>query len=479
MQDNQIITENLLKYSDVKIDKVKDIADLTLKKCDDGEIFFEYNQSESLFFDDKVLKNANFDITQGFGFRSVIGESSAFAHSSYLSMDSISRAAATVGKIANSGQAINLDVNPSLNKAKLYNSDNPNNQMEFAEKINLLAQIDDFVRKSSNLVRQVSVSLYSSWQLVTIVRSDGYVVSDIRPLVRFGVSVVVEKNGRLERGSFGTGGREAISKYLNETSWQNGSIEALRQATINLESVAAPAGKMQVVLGNGWPGILLHEAVGHGLEGDFNRKKTSAFSGLVGQKVAADNVTVVDDGTIFGRRGSLNIDDEGTPTSRNILIENGILRGYIQDRMNARLMGAKSTGNGRRESYAHQPLPRMTNTCMLSGNYSQDEIIRSVDNGIYAVNFGGGQVDITSGKFVFSASEAYLIKKGKIDKPVKGVTLIGNGPDVLTKVSMVGNDMQLDPGIGTCGKEGQSVPVGVGQPTILVDELTVGGTEVL
>ena len=348
----------------------------------------------------------------------------------------------------------------------------------FKEKVELLKKIDDYVRQKNPDIKQVTASFFGEHQSVEIIKSDNQVYKDQRPLVRFNVSVMMERNGKKETGSYGTGGRMDYENYLGSDNWKIICDEAIRQAEVNLESKPAPAGEMKVVLGPGWPGIILHEAIGHGLEGDFNRKKTSAFHNLVGQKIANENVTVVDDGTIASRRGSLTIDDEGTPTSRNILIENGILKNFMQDRMNAKLMKVEPTGNGRRESFEYAPMPRMTNTFMINGNHTQDEMIKSVDKGIYAVSFGGGQVDITNGKFVFSCTEAYEINNGKIGAPLKGVTLIGNGPDILTKVSMVGNDMKLDPGIGTCGKAGQWVPVGVGQPSILVDQITVGGTSI-
>jgi TldD protein len=342
----------------------------------------------------------------------------------------------------------------------------------------MLGQMDLYARSKDPRVKQVSASLSGEWQAIQIIRSIGERTADIRPLVRLNISVVVEQDGRMENGSFGTGGREGFEAFVTQESWQGAIDEALRQALVNLDAIPAPAGEVPIVLGPGWPGILLHEAIGHGLEGDFNRKGTSAFSGLMGERVASKGVTVIDDGTINDRRGSLSIDDEGTPTQSTTLIEDGILVGYLQDRMNSRLMGAKSTGNGRRQSYAHAPIPRMTNTYMMNGNNDPAEIMESVKKGVYAVSFGGGQVDITSGKFVFSCTEAYQIEDGKIGAPLKGATLIGNGPDVLTKVSMIGNDMELDPGIGTCGKEGQGVPVGVGQPTLLIDNMTVGGTAV-
>ncbi len=457
---------------------VQDVINNSLNNMDDGELFLETSQSESFSFDDGVLKSANFNSNIGFGLRSVIGERSGYAHSSEMSEDAIKRAAQTVSAIKNGYEGqINLDINPQKTNLHLYSEENPLSGVEFSVKTALLAEIDEYLRKLNPLIKQVSVSLSGEWQAVEIMRAGGFVTGDIRPLVRLNISVIVEKNGRMERGSYGMGGREGYQSFITRESWQNAANETLRQALVNLESIPAPAGEMEVVLGNGWPGILLHEAIGHGLEGDFNRKKTSAFSNLLGQRVAAPGVTVVDDGTIENRRGSLSIDDEGTPSSRTVLIEDGILKGYMQDRMNARLMGVKPTGNGRRESFAHQPMPRMTNTVMQNGDKTHEEIISSVKKGLYAANFGGGQVDITSGKFVFSASEAYLIEDGKITRPVKGATLIGNGPDVLKKVKMIGNNMKMDPGIGTCGKAGQGVPVGVGQPSMLIGGLTVGGTE--
>jgi len=376
------------------------------------------------------------------------------------------------------GRSGTLEAGPRATNARLYADANPLTQMDFAAKTALLQEIDAFARAADPRVVQVMAGITGEWQAVQILRPDGQRVADLRPLVRFNVSVVVEQDGRRESGSFGTGGRFDYARILADGGWKAGVAEALRQALVNLESIPAPAGEMEVVLGPGWPGILLHEAIGHGLEGDFNRKKTSAFAGLLGSRIAAPGVTVVDDGTIPDRRGSLTVDDEGTPTGRTVLIEDGILTGFLQDRQNARLMGVAPTGNGRRQSHAHIPMPRMTNTVMLGGGHAPEEVIASVRRGLYAVNFGGGQVDITSGKFVFSASEAYLIEDGRIGAPVKGATLIGNGPDALTKVTMVGSDLALDPGIGTCGKQGQGVPVGVGQPTLKMTGLTVGGTAV-
>jgi TldD protein len=452
----------------------KTVAD-ALKGADDGELFLEYRQSESFMFDDGRLKSAAFDTTQGFGLRSVCGEATGYAHASEISEPAIKRAAATV-KAVRAGHDGTLADAPAGTNQSLYTDESPLGEIGFDAKVKLLAEIDAYARGLDPRVRQVSASLSGEWQAVQIIRADGLRTADIRPLVRFNVSVVCAEGERMEAGSHGTGGRTSYAAYIEPASWKAQVNEALRQALTNLKSVPAPAGEMTVVLGPGWPGILLHEAIGHGLEGDFNRKKTSAFSGLMGQRVASPGVTVIDDGTIRDRRGSLTIDDEGTPTQRTVLIEDGILVGYMQDRLNARLMGMKPTGNGRRESFAHAPMPRMRNTYMLAGTHSPDEILRSVKKGLYAVNFGGGQVDITSGKFVFSAAEAYLIEDGKVGAPVKGATLIGNGPDALTRVRMIGNDMKLDPGIGTCGKDGQGVPVGVGQPTLLLDNLTVGGT---
>ena len=457
--------------------RVEGIIGESLRNADDGELFLEYQQSENFVFDDGQLKNANFDTSQGFGLRAVAGEMSGYAHASELSEEALLRAGDTI-KAVQVGHDGTMAQGPAQTNQSFYMEDNPLNQTPFETKVRLLSGMDAYARGLDERIRQFSASLSGSWQAVQIIRADGSRAADIRPLVRLNVSCIVGDGDRLEAGSYGTGGREPYESYINSDTWQMAVEEALRQAIVNLGSVSAPAGEMPVVLGPGWPAILLHEAIGHGLEGDFNRKQTSAFSELVGERVAAPGVTVVDDGTIENRRGSLTVDDEGTPTQRTVLIEDGVLTGYMQDRMNARLMGKHATGNGRRESYAHLPMPRMTNTVMEDGNYDPEEIIKSVKKGLYAVNFGGGQVDITSGKFVFTCTEAYQVEDGKIGAAVKGATLIGNGPDALTKVSLIGNDMALDPGVGTCGKDGQSVPVGVGQPTILLDELTVGGTEV-
>ncbi len=447
----------------------------TLAGCDDGELFLEYRLSEGLTFDDGQLKSANYDTMQGFGLRAVADEATGYAHSSELDQAALKRAADAVAAVKHGHSGVLSDA-PVRSNRSLYAADNPLAEHNFDQKVELLKKIDAYARGRDDRVRQVSASLSGEWQVIELIRADGFTRQDIRPLVRMNVSIVLAQGDRQESGSHGTGGRTGYTLMFEEDNWQAEVDEALRQATVNLDSVPAPAGEMDVVLGAGWPGILLHEAIGHGLEGDFNRKKTSAFAGLLGERIASPGVTVVDDGTLDSRRGSLSIDDEGTPTSCTTLIEDGILVGFMQDRQNARLMGVDVTGNGRRQSYAHMPMPRMTNTYMLNGDRDPEEIMASVDKGLYAVSFGGGQVDITSGKFVFSCTEAYLIENGKPGAPVKGATLIGNGPDALTRVSMIGNDMALDTGVGTCGKAGQSVPVGVGQPTIRLDGLTVGGT---
>lgn len=403
-------------------------------------------------------------------------EAVGYAHSGELSLAALSRAADAVGAVTH-GYSGSYATAPQRTNAKLYGDGNPIGSPTFEEKVKLLSEIDAYLRDKDPKVRQVTATVGASWQVVEILRADGHRVRDIRPMTRINISVVTGQGDRQESGSFGTGGRMSFNEFLTEESWRRGADDALRQALINLEAQEAPAGTMDIVLGNGWPGVMLHEAVGHGLEGDFNRKKTSAFAGLMGEMVAAPGVTVVDDGTINDRRGSITVDDEGTPSAYNVLIENGKLVGYMQDRQNARLMGMKATGNGRRQGYAHQPMPRMTNTYMLSGDKTPEEIIASVKKGIYAVSFGGGQVDITSGKFVFGCTEAYLIENGKIGAPVKGAMLIGNGPDAMKRISMIGNDTKLDTGIGNCGKAGQWVPVGVGQPHLRMDQITVGGTK--
>ncbi|PWG02550.1 metalloprotease TldD [Sphingosinicella humi] len=445
-----------------------------LSRCDDGELYLQYTASESFAFDDGRLKTADFNTQAGFGLRGVSGETTAFAHANELSEAAIRRAAETMQVLdpSQNGKARP----PRRTNANLYTDADPLSLIPFARKVALCQQIDAAARARDPRVAQVSVSLSGSWSVIDIVRADGFVAHDVRPLVRLNVQIVVEQNGRRETGYHGLGGRDLYDHLFEPETWNRAIDIALAQALVNLESVAAPAGEMTVVLGPGWPGVLLHEAIGHGLEGDFNRKGSSAFSGRIGERVAAPGVTVVDDGSIGQRRGSLTIDDEGTPTQCNTLIEDGILKGYIHDRLNARLMGVDPTGNGRRESFAHAPMPRMTNTFMLGGRDDPAEILARAKNGIYAKSFGGGQVDITSGKFVFSCTEAYRIENGKLGAPIKGATLIGDGPSVLTKVKAIGNDMALDEGIGICGKGGQSVPAGVGQPTLLIDGLTVGGT---
>ncbi|PLX36183.1 MAG: metalloprotease TldD [Hyphomicrobiales bacterium] len=466
---------DLIQSAGLDASRVEAITADALKGADDGELFLEYRQSEALLFDNGRLKSASFDTAQGFGLRAVADEAVGYAHSDEMTEASLKRAADAVQAVKR-GYNGTYAAPPARTNRALYGDVNPIGSPAFEDKVKLLQTIDAYARDRDPRVRQVSVSLAGSWQVVDILRADGHRVRDVRPLVRLNVSIVAGDDARQESGSYGTGGREGFETFLTEESWQSCTDEALRQALVNLDAVPAPAGELDVVLGSGWPGILLHEAVGHGLEGDFIRKGESAFAGLLGQRVASPGVTVIDDGTMMARRGSLSIDDEGTPTSETVLIEDGILKGFMQDRQNARLMGVSPTGNGRRQSFAHAPMPRMTNTFMLKGDKSHDEIISSVKKGLYAASFGGGQVDITSGKFVFSCTEAYLIEDGKLGAPVKGAMLIGNGPDALTRVSMIGDDMALDPGIGTCGKGGQSVPAGVGQPTLRIDAMTVGGT---
>jgi TldD protein len=443
---------------------------------DYADLYFQLSREESWSLEDGIVKEGSHSIEQGVGVRAISGEKTGFAYTDEVLLPALVEASDAARAIARSGgsNAVRAWQRPLTHR--LYMPIDPLDTIRDEDKVAWLMKVDAETRRIDPRVKQVMASLAAVHEVVLIASSDGTLTADVRPLVRMNVSVIVEHNGRREQGYSGGGGRFGLDELLRGDQPFEHGREAVRQALVNLEAVAAPAGSMPVVLGSGWPGILLHEAIGHGLEGDFNRKGTSAFSNRIGHKVAADEITVVDDGTLNRRRGSLNIDDEGTPTRCTVLIENGILRGYIQDKMNARLMGMAATGNGRRESFAHMTLPRMTNTYMRAGSRAPEEIIASVEKGLYAVNFGGGQVDITSGKFVFSASEAYLIEHGKITAPVKGATLIGNGPDVLTKVSMVGNDMKLDGGVGTCGKEGQSVPVGVGQPTLRIDALTVGGT---
>jgi TldD protein len=443
---------------------------------DGGDLYFQSTRFESWVLEDGIVKEGSHSIEQGAGVRAIAGDKTGFAYSDEIVMPALLQASGAARAIASHGKGGQLQAWHATHPNTLYPAIDPIDRMSSDDKVSLLRELDAEARAQDPRVKEVVVSLAGVHEVVLVAVSDGTLAADVRPLVRCNVTAIVEQNGRREQGSSGGGGRSEYSFFVDDGRARGYAREAVRQALVNLDAVDAPAGGMPVVLGPGWPGILLHEAIGHGLEGDFNRKGTSAFSGRVGQQVASTLCTVVDDGTIAGRRGSMNIDDEGTPSQNTVLIENGILKGYMQDRMNAGLMGVAPTGNGRRESYAHLPMPRMTNTYMLAGQSDPQEIIRSVKKGLYAVNFGGGQVDITSGKFVFSASEAYLIENGKVTRPVKGATLIGNGPDVLRHVSMLGNDLALDTGVGTCGKEGQSVPVGVGQPTMLIDNLTVGGT---
>ena len=442
---------------------------------DYADLYFQYNRAEGWALEEGIVKSGSFNIDQGVGVRAISGEKTAFAYSDDISMPALASAALATRAIARQGAAQSVQAVRRSKGRDLYLPQDPIASLKDTDKVALLERLESYARAIDKRVIQVMASLAGEYEVVLVARSDGLVAADVRPLVRISVQVIAEENGNREQGVAGGGGRFDYA-YFTDDVLRDYAAKAVHQALVNLAAKPAPAGAMTVVLGAGWPGILLHEAIGHGLEGDFNRKGSSAFAGRIGERVAAPGVTVVDDGTIARRRGSLNIDDEGNPTQCTVLIENGILKGYLQDNLNARLMNVPVTGNGRRESFAHIPMPRMTNTYMLNGDKNPEEIIASVKHGLYAVNFGGGQVDITSGKFVFSAAEAYMIENGKISYPVKGATLIGNGPDVLTRVSMIGNDMALDPGVGTCGKEGQSVPVGVGQPTLRIDGLTVGGT---
>lgn len=444
-------------------------------QIDYADLYFQYSRSESWGLEEGQVKSGNFSIDQGVGVRAVSGEKTAFAYSDDIHLPALRQAADVTRAIAAVGSEQATQAVTRIEAPQLYIPQDPIASLSADAKVNLLERLESFARKADPRISQVMASIAGEYEVVMVARHDGMMAADVRPLVRLSIQVIAEQEGRREQGSAGGGGRFDYS-YFTDAVLQDYARKAVHQALTNLDARPAPAGNMTVVLGSGWPGILLHEAIGHGLEGDFNRKGSSAFAGKIGQRVASPGVTVVDDGTISNRRGSLNVDDEGNPTQRNVLIEDGILRGYLQDSLNARLMGVAVTGNARRESYAHIPMPRMTNTYMLNGNMPPEEIIRSVKKGLYAVNFGGGQVDITSGKFVFSTAEAWMIEDGKLTYPVKGATLIGNGPDVLTRVSMIGNDMELDSGVGTCGKEGQSVPVGVGQPTLRIDGLTVGGT---
>ena len=451
----------------------KTIAE-AVKGADDGEIYVEQSRSESFMFDDGRLKSAAFDTGQGIGLRVVAGEATGFSHGSDLSNDAIRRAGETAAA-AKRGYTGTLAEGPRPVNRRLYAPVDPTDAPDFSVKTSLLAEIDSYARARDPRVVQVSASIAGSHNHITVVRPDGAMFEDIRPLVRVNVSITLEKDGRRETGSAGAGGRAAYDEWIAPDRWKGLVERALKKAETNLESVPAPAGEMEVVLGPGWPAVLLHEAVGHGLEGDFNRKGASVYSGKIGEQVAAKGVTVIDDGTIENRRGSLSVDDEGTETQKTVLIEDGILKGYMQDRQNARLMGVDPTGNGRRESYAALPMPRMTNTYMTGGDHDPEEMIRSVKKGIWAVDFGGGQVDITSGNFVFQCTEAYMIEDGKVGAPVKNATLIGHGPTSLNRVSMIGNDFAMDDGVGTCGKGGQTVPVGVGQPSLKIDAITVGG----
>ncbi|ATG34713.1 protein TldD [Phaeobacter piscinae] len=446
-----------------------------LAGADDGEIFVERRKSEALVFDDGRLRNASYDAAEGFGLRAVNGEVAGYAHSTDVSIAGLKRAAETARLAVGDGGGTMAPPPPRTN-TRLYTENDPIGAMPFAVKVETLREIDAFARAQDSRVVQVSAMLAASLQEVEILRADGTRVRDVRPMTRLNVSVIVEQDGRRESGSAGGGGRVGLDGLVDPADWQSKVREALRIACVNLEAVPAPAGEMDVVLGPGWPGILLHEAIGHGLEGDFNRKGSSAFAGLMGQQIAAKGVTVLDDGTIADRRGSITVDDEGTPSQKTTLIEDGKLVGFMQDRQNARLMGVESTGNGRRQSYAHAPMPRMTNTYMLGGDANPDDLVASIKDGIWAVGFGGGQVDITNGKFVFSCTEAYRVTDGKVGAPVKGATLIGDGATALNKIRALGNDMALDPGMGNCGKQGQWVPVGVGQPTVLMGGLTVGGS---
>lgn len=472
-----IARKNILDPAGLTNNQLERILSQVLgKSIDNADLYFQASYSESWALEDGIIKTGSFDIDRGVGVRAMMGEKTGFAYSDDIIMPALEQAAEAARSISKQEGHQKIKSSEWTTGHELYLPINPLLSLSENDKISLLQRLDVYTRQQDPRVIQVNISLAGEYDTVLIMASDGHLAADVRPLVRLNVSVVVEENGHREHGYAGGGGRFDYKYFLENDVAFGYAREAVRQAIVNLHAVPAPAGVMPVVLGPGWPGVLLHEAVGHGLEGDFNRKGTSIFSGRIGERVASPLCTIVDDGTLPHRRGSLNIDDEGTPTQCTVLIEKGILRNYIQDKRNARLMGMKSTGNGRRESYADVPLPRMTNTYMLAGTSSPEEIIASVKKGIYAVNFGGGQVDITSGKFVFSAAEAYLIENGKITAPVKGATLIGNGPEVLTKVSMVGNDLKLDSGVGICGKEGQSVPVGVGQPTLKVDALTVGGT---
>ncbi|HBC2871614.1 TPA: metalloprotease TldD [Proteus mirabilis] len=476
-----VVSESLLEANNLSLDDLAStLEQLAQRQIDYGDLYFQSSYHEAWILDDQIIKDGSYNIDQGVGVRAIYGEKTGFAYADQLTLNALNQSAHAARSIVQAQGNGQIHTLGAIQHTPLYNLNDPLQSLSREEKIALLHDVDRVARAEDKRVKQVNASLTGVYEHVLVAATDGTLAADVRPLVRLSVSVLVEDDGKRERGSSGGGGRFGydyfLSKENGETHAATYAREAVRMALVNLSAIAAPAGTMPVVLGAGWSGVLLHEAVGHGLEGDFNRRQTSVFSGRIGDKVTSELCTIVDDGSIEGRRGSVAIDDEGVPGQYNVLIENGILKGYMQDKMNARLMGVKPTGNGRRESYAHLPMPRMTNTYMLAGQSSPEEIIASVDRGIYAPNFGGGQVDITSGKFVFSTSEAYLIEKGKITKPIKGATLIGSGIEAMQQVSMVGNDLALDKGVGVCGKEGQSLPVGVGQPTLKLDKLTVGGT---
>ncbi|SFD30099.1 metalloprotease TldD [Pseudoalteromonas denitrificans] len=475
------VENNLLRDSHLSRDDLtKALTLIHQNNVDFADLYFQSSYNETWMLEDGLIKEGSYNIERGVGVRAVSGDKTGFSYSDAINLEALTQASNAAKSIAKAGESKKIQIFTDKKHQLQFAPVNPINSLTDEKKIELLHQIESYIRQLAPEAEQVISSISAVYEEILVAASDGTFATDIRPLIRLNCSVLLEKNGKRERGGAGGGARLDYGYFFelinNKPRWMEYAEEAVRQARVNLEAIDAPAGSMPVVLGSGWPGVLLHEAVGHGLEGDFNRKEASAFSGKVGQKVASELCTVVDDGTLHDRRGSLNIDDEGTPGQYNVLIENGILKGYMQDKLNARLMGVEPTGNGRRESYAHLPMPRMTNTYMLAGHSTQEDIISSVKNGIFAPNFGGGQVDITSGKFVFSASEAYLIENGKITRPIKGATLIGNGPEVMQKISMVGNDLSLDKGVGVCGKDGQSVPVGVGQPSLKIDMLTVGGT---
>jgi|TARA_R110002060_G_scaffold76964_1_gene87908 TldD protein len=478
---SNLVEQNLLTAANLDRDHLANALDAIYQHDNDfADLYFQASQHETWVLEDGIIKDGSYNVERGVGVRAVSGEKTGFAYSDDINPEALMQAAKASRNIASAGGKHKVTGLKNSKVDPKYHADNPILGMQDEEKIALLRAVDNYIRQQESALSQVVVSISGVYEEVLIAATDGTFCTDIRPLVRLNCSVLMEKDARRERGSSGAGGRYAYEYFLSQADgrplYEQIADEAIHMARVNMRAVAAPAGQMPVVLGSGWPGVLLHEAVGHGLEGDFNRKGASTFSGRMGEQVASVGCTIVDDGTLANRRGSLSVDDEGTPSQYNVLIKDGILTGYMQDKLNARLMGVKPTGNGRRESYAHLPMPRMTNTYMLGGQHEPEEIIASIKNGIYAPNFGGGQVDITSGKFVFSTSEAYLIENGKVTKPIKGATLIGNGPEAMQKVSMVGNDLALDKGVGVCGKDGQSVPVGVGQPTLKVDELTVGGT---